>query len=473
MQPADSSLAFAVGELPNELLIAIVIQLEVRRGYLVDPEPETERQRDNNAIVRALHSLALTCRMLNSITTPLLFQCVIQPPDRVCTTKLLLRTLSSRPDLSRYVQYIECHSCPMELEDTLPQHYTDTDLETYERLLAGARWTIPYMNQLSNSTSGLCRAFDQDDEIRHRQRSLWIGLAHYRERDRQEFAVATLISIAENLSEVALNLTSTNFNILGSKQYPVGGGLSRTWFRGRRQPHTSFHTFKANPSLQHNPLADFLCWEYVGMNREAFLELEEISINTADLRVGHVSNTLAPCRAVKRFACRWIGDTMEDPDRLNYLSEVNLPALRRELYEWKTSFESVTIDTMDSSWLVSMDVDIPAFGTFRDFTSLKYLYVSGLVLWGDCHNLDYPRLSNILPDSLETIGIKTEWDDDVEGALHNLYEDRSTMLSRLRRVECTWRPAPKVAADYLMEAFIKHGVDLVLSIADDGSNIEV
>lgn len=465
MQPADSSLAFPVGQLPDELLIAIVTQLEVRRGFLADPELEAERQRDNAATVQALHTLTLTCQKLHYITTPALYQCVIQSQYRVWTTKLLLQTLSCKPQLSRYIHYVESHSCPNQLRLKLHQYYTESDRKSYERLLAQAKWTVPYIDDPFSDVDIPLIPYPGDD-IDTAQRALWDNLSITSRVEPLEFAVATLIALAENLSDAALSFTQSFYSILACKQYPVNGGLKCAWFKDDFLARHSIRIFKAKGSPLHNALATYLRLHSFHITSEPKPELEEISLHVVDLREMYVWRTLSSCRAVKHFGCHWISTDFENPYDENRLSKVDLPALREELDQWKTTFESLTIDTMDSSWLVDMDVDIPAFGTFRDFTSLKQLEVSSLVIWGDCDNVEYPRLSNILPDSLETLSIQTEWDDDVEDALHNLCEDRSTMLLQLRRVKCTWRPAPKATADYLIEAFLRLGVELVLNIEE-------
>ncbi|KAJ4366779.1 hypothetical protein N0V83_007304 [Neocucurbitaria cava] len=108
---------------------------------------------------------------------------------------------------------------------------------------------------------------------------------------------------------------------------------------------------------------------------------------------------------------------------LTYLNEVDLPAMRQGLIKFQTSLTSLTINTMDSSWQVDLDIDIPGFGSFREFVVLRYLDVSGLVLWGDSIDEEYPRLSTMLPESLEILKVKTEWDHDVDDAFCNLIED--------------------------------------------------
>jgi hypothetical protein len=128
----------------------------------------------------------------------------------------------------------------------------------------------------------------------------------------------------------------------------------------------------------------------------------------------------------------------------------------------KGSLVSLTIDTIDSICQIDMDEDIPAIGSLREFTSLQHLDVSGLVLWGDCDELELPRLSEILPASPDTLTVKTEWDDEVEDAFYNLCEDAFAVP--LLTLTCTWGPAPRATAEALISAFKKIDVELVLSL---------
>jgi hypothetical protein len=120
---------------------------------------------------------------------------------------------------------------------------------------------------------------------------------------------------------------------------------------------------------------------------------------------------------------------------------------------------------MDAICQINMDEDISAIGSLRDFIALEHLDVSVLVLWGDCDGLDYPRLSAILPENFETLSIQTEWDDEVEDALYDLWEDASA-VPRLTTLTCTWAPAPRAKAEALVSAFKGTNVELTLSIEE-------
>jgi hypothetical protein len=109
------------------------------------------------------------------------------------------------------------------------------------------------------------------------------------------------------------------------------------------------------------------------------------------------------------------------------------------------SITHLTVDIMDSASVNDRDYS-PGIGDLRDFTALKHLDVSGLVLWGCDYEEDvgFRPLSSTLPTSLATLTIE--------------------------KVECIWGPAPRAMAEYLINAFQELGVELVLDILPAGEN---
>ena len=98
----DSSVCH-IFSLPDELIVAIASELRVERGFLNDTEAERERLHANNITIRGLCSLALTCRKLNGITYPILYQCIVRSPKKNFATSLF-RTLFNNAKLSRHVR---------------------------------------------------------------------------------------------------------------------------------------------------------------------------------------------------------------------------------------------------------------------------------------------------------------------------------------------------------------------------------
>jgi hypothetical protein len=110
MDPADSTLSFPFGEFPDELLLLIISDFEITRGFLQDVAAEAERPMGNKLTVQTLHSLTLTCRRFAAIATSRFYECFIQDRHDTGAGTCLLRTLMEKPALAPCIQYIEDHS---------------------------------------------------------------------------------------------------------------------------------------------------------------------------------------------------------------------------------------------------------------------------------------------------------------------------------------------------------------------------
>jgi hypothetical protein len=280
-----------------------------------------------------------------------------------------------------------------------------------------------------------------------------------------QFAGIALVALAGNLSEVVVPDSAMWRSALAHKRYARSNGLRTLWFRKDAPNNLYLSQYQARPSPSNNPISKML---QRGLDPNALPELEHILLDVEKMHEDTLYEKLMHCGMLKGFTCRWGGyelrtewselpQTPEEPD------VVDLSMFSRTLSRFKDSLTSLTIDTMEAICQIDMEEDIPAIGSLREFTSLKHFDVSGLVLWGDCEELEFPRLSGVLPESLETLTIKTEWDDDVEDALYNLCED-AFAVPRLRTLTCTWGPAPRATAEALISAFRKINVELVLSI---------
>ncbi|CAO2649227.1 Nn.00g066120.m01.CDS01 [Neocucurbitaria sp. VM-36] len=374
----------------------------------------------------------------------------------------------NKPELAKYIRYVEGHECASGQKENLEQLYTHADLLTYERFLASAEWNLPSFSfSFSNGQPRGLQALTTPDMVWHRLWRVWL-------EKRLHFAVATLIALAENLDEAAISFNQASLAMLAFKRYPVDGGLRFIWLKDYSVAGKTrrLSTYKARPTPSQNPLAGWLHQEFFSSGLIPpwpTYELEEIALDLdlLDMDMDHLGLFFRYLNPLKRFACRWTSARSNNPDSRSYLNGINLPAMRRALIKFETSLTNLTINTMESSWQVDMDADIPAFGSFREFVVLQYLDVSGLVLWGDCDNVEFPRLSTMLPSSLETLKIHTEWDYDVEDAFYNLCEDGRAPLPHLKRVECTWDPSIRTAAQYLVGALKSLGVEFVVRINED------
>lgn len=244
------------------------------------------------------------------------------------------------------------------------------------------------------------------------------------------------------------------------------------------------------PTTGYNPLL-VLLWTMSGLSRltnmdggrfdresrETFyrhkpqqVPIEEIVVDNCNLNDKAIEILLQVCTSLRRFVCRW------SMIRDNILGvQINLEALRRHLAPLQQSLECLVLDTLESTWQVGLDENIPTIGSLRDFAALKHLDVSGMVLWSDDDTIEQPRLATILPPNLETLIINVEWDDYVEAGLVGLSKDCTSQLPNLKSVNCSWRPAPRPIAEALIAEFKDAGVTLELAIAgpteeDDNEN---
>lgn len=455
---ADSFVCY-ISELPDELLVAISSQLYVERGFLADKEAEEKRHRENTVVVRSLHALALSCRKFNAVATPLLYQCIIRSPRR-CFVPLLFRTILNNPQLGLHVRYIEFatfHYTEPELR--LSDSLAKSDYCKYNERLKEAQWLAPdpeSSEELLNNDIDTLSA----DSARLRVRDLL--------RLNQFSALSVLLSITENLQDAALPDSHAIVITLAFKRFTHPGKLRRLWLRcvpsSSRGP-CSLRMMESNAKELRGHLAHYLRRMY--LREPLWLEFEPppamrtISLTVQDTDSGYLDDHLRGCASLERLSWCW-----EWTDQFIPRHAVELPALHKSLRQVRKSLTHLTIDTSESAWRVDINRIIPALGSLREFTALTHLDVAGLVLWGDDDTLEPPPLSSLLPESLETLIINTEWDDDIEDALQQLSVDCAASLPNLKKVDCTWRPAPGFAARYLKDTFHLIGVDLVLDTED-------
>jgi hypothetical protein len=461
MNTADESIRSRLGELPDELLLAIISQLKVRRGFLADREIEAARRVENTIVIRGLHTLTLTCQRLNAIATPFLYTCIILSSQRVWALKPLLRTLLGKPDTVPHIRYFE-NSIPSWMEwDDVDQN-RGSDQRDYAQALAGAKWTIPNIEvpTRGRTPDGIT---GQARNTVIFQNYLWNVVSRLGGESMIELGVSTIIALAGNLSEVATSFTPASTALLSYKSYPPNGGPLTIWLSSFLYQDKSLCTFKATTGEE---LAHIFLNSELGLSGIHGAELDEISLQIVDHGIASFWEYLDGCESLKSFTCRWRAAEPNRPDYPDPLT-IDFPFLGEKLMKFSTSLERLQIDTVDSHWLVDSEDDIEAIGILRGFTSLKHLDITGTVLWGEWNTIDYPNLelSSILPSSLETLNIKAERTDPVEFALLLLLNDMSAALPNLRSIECSWRSAPKSAVECLVIAYRKLDVDLVLVVA--------
>jgi hypothetical protein len=464
---ANASLCF-VGELPDELLLAIISQLRVERGYLIDKGAEEQRCCNNTVLVRSLHALTLSCRKFNALTTPLLYQCII-PVQRQLYMPVLLKTLFNKPVLAQHIQYIEFATFEYPaMNDIMP--LTQSNINKYHESIVSTCWLVPAPATTSDildigkivtsADQGLPTASDLVySKLYSAMQCLW--------KFTYLSAFVVLLSIADNIQDIAMPDSVDALWILAFRKWNQPGVFRRLWLRGSSaslESHplrTMFSGAKERSGHLSQYLRSFLLPESMCFEFGPPAAMKLLSLTIHDANCESLDEYLRGCASLECFSLRW-----QWTDKFLPRFAVDLPALHRSLQRVQKTLTCLTIDTSESAWRVDFDQVIPALGSLRGFKAITCLNVAGLVLWGDDDTSEPPPLSALLPGSLESLVIKTEWDDHVEDALHQLSIDCAVCLPRLKRVECNWRPAPGFVADFLIDAYQSAGVELVLDIED-------
>ncbi|KAF2679650.1 hypothetical protein K458DRAFT_115650 [Lentithecium fluviatile CBS 122367] len=422
-------------DLPNELVLEALGHLLPIRGFLWSLEAEAGRREENARRVKALHDLTLTSRRLNALTTPLLYHSVIRASTQWLAPLLFLRTVMENPLTIHQTQYIEIQEGDL---GAVPR--ADVSLEqVWAELLALGTW-------------------------HHGGWTMFDG------------SVSILVTLANNATELALEGMHSAHILLGGNHF---ARLRCLWLKRPRYFDGAADITVSSPLVANrSPVSTFTRlhgtafggWEGLENLPEVDpVEVVDLTLDNCNLAPFQIYQLLKASNPLKRFSCRWKNRPMEPnafpinrpPQR------IELEELRRDLGRSCHSLEHLELDTLESSWQVSLDEEIPTIGDLRDFTVLKHLDVSGLVLWSDGDTADHPPLASILPASLETLKIHVEWDDYVEDGLMALSKDAPSYFPYLRSVDCSWRPASSHVAPLLIDMFAAVGIELKLSIAED------
>lgn len=460
-----------IGELPDELLVAIASHLRVERGFLAEKEAEDDRRCRNAVVVHSLHALTLCCRKLNAIATPFLYQCIIRT-EQLMT--LLLPTLLENPKLGLYIQYFEATKFELyDREMYNPQNREDNWPKSVYKKFSdrrkGATWIVPERNPIGGAplqpTPGLDLTRISEPTLQRIQSQIVLS---------NHSTLVVMLSLMENLQDVAIeNNSMGNIINLALKHYSRPGTLRRLWLWSENGTYCCGYmlqyicTDPKDPagSLPHYLRTLFLpetMWSEFGPPPA----LEEVSYTVQDVSRGMIDEHLKAVASLKAFSCRWQW-TEKDPR-----FSVDLPTIYRALERFQNSLSRLTIDTTESAWRVDLDTYIPALGSLRDFKVLTYADVSAMVLWGDGDFWEPAPLSELLPASLEHLVLKAEWDEDIEDKLYQLSSECAVSLPKLKKVECTWRPAPAFIADLLIDACHLAGVDLILDVEQSETSPE-
>lgn len=422
-----------LARLPTELLREILLYNHVQRGYCAVAEAEDVRRTSNTKVIGSLHSLALTCRILYEFTTPFLYGSLVGIGGRNNWPRVIryLQTIMAKPTLIKHLRYIETEIS----EHRGAGPYSQDLIDTFAQMEQHEYWATP-MSKLS-------KPFD----------------ANFRHKDL--LCVSYLIPLAHNLQSFGLHswwrdvlCLSPRFNPrLQELSYCKKGDVATF-----RAPENSDSDYNAILMLFHRRRSALSArlWPGITSDQDETLPvmIDEMTFE-GDWRIWRICEFPYVCESIRHFKCRWTG-----------VEPLDLYTIRQYLVCAENTLETLELDTLDSEWLYSLKWDIPTFESLREFTVLKYLKITGMALWSHDESRDQPVLSSLLPASLETLVIETKWEKYVQDSLLALAEGCPTHLPKLKRIDCSWGPAPMLIGTRLIATFEKLGVTLDLSLVD-------
>ncbi|KAL1608173.1 hypothetical protein SLS60_003112 [Paraconiothyrium brasiliense] len=456
MYSATPSNSPKLDELPGELILEILQYLTVVRGYLATPEEEAARRAENAQRVVALHGMSLACRRFNDIATPYLYESITNIGQSTNWTNVesLLNTIIKKPSFIKFIRYIET---------------------------GGDEIDAALGSKLENKLEGIRRidynAFDYDGYVED-------GMV---ERFPSTVVVSTLISLATNLESLAID-REWHLNVvydlacnpalrdISLRHVYDDGGIIHISASPTKHSSSVLVVMSEIARVRVGDIwLNRLIWggEDWYLKQKARLsqplphpdELRSVSIEELVLKGNMeyvvLERLLSHCTSLRRLRYHW---TAASDGTLGV--PIDLRKFRKRLQPFEKTLEVLALDTLDSSWLVELEEDIPTIGSLREFTNLKHVEVSGMVLWSDDDGtVKQPRLSSILPSALETLVVNVEWEEDVEEALADLAIDCKAHFPNLKKVDCSWRPAPMFVGRNLITEFERAGVNLKLDVA--------
>lgn len=448
-------LPLKLNELPGELILEILQHLAVIRGYRSGPTEEDARRQENVRRVAALHGLTLTCRRLNDIATPFLYESIGKLGQRSdwSNVQSLLRTITKRPKLMDYVRYIETDGEKFDENlsntlETMLEHIAPIDYSAYTVESKGDRYfscvlvIFTLISLARNLQSLAIDGFWHEEGVYQMESNLALC----------DVSLRNFHSEGGNICISAAYETRFKYSPALMILSQIGAiRVGKTWLGAICMHRPGYNRGQRRGRLPR--IDDF-----------GLAPLEELFLE-GNINIKLCRKLLARCDSLRRLRCRWTAGNG------GLGARINLEDYRKILQPFENTLESLVVDTLESTWLVGLEEHIPTIGSLREFKNLKHIEVSGMVLWSDDDDqetdgtFEHPRLSSVLPAALETFVVNVEWDDYVEDALVGLAEDRAAYFPNLKTVVCTWRPAPMFVGRHLITEFERAGVKIELDVA--------
>jgi hypothetical protein len=194
---------------------------------------------------------------------------------------------------------------------------------------------------------------------------------------------------------------------------------------------------------------------------------DELSLDIDKMHPHRLYSQVLSSNSLKHFSCRWKPKSLRGRQSDLPWHRPNLETLRENLGRFTTSLESLKIITIDRQPDFGETFDIAAWHSLPQFTSLKHLHVTALVIWQSpkTWNNPDPRLASLLPVSLETLSLEIDWVDETEEALYEVLYSCSDSQRNLVKIELICTPILKAVADGLVGAYKEKGFKLSLPIS--------
>ncbi|KAF2731119.1 hypothetical protein EJ04DRAFT_16429 [Polyplosphaeria fusca] len=456
---ASSSRRATIGDLPDELLLAIVGHFHTIPGFShAEPYPDTARRHaEENRIRRnALVSLCKTSKRWHGIAKPILYSTFIarsSTPADVARTYHFLDLLATKPDLAKrlkFVQYVPDHLVgePWNLDvDAVFGRNKDRYRPVFEAILGQAQdselagletltltallliISLPLkLEQLAIAVEG---GFSGN---------LWELLFLYEDGTPNLFHGLKDLALKDNIP--SFNIINPRNRFLSLRRLQLDGPVCFTDLREQMSP--------------------------------LFPELKSLHFTDTDMTLPGVVDMVANCGSLEKLHCQWGGHV--------YHPVINFTPLIKELAAHRDSLEELVLDTRRMS--ISPNEHLDPLDSLADFAALRYLALETATLlgvpngffwldadgaWWRDHNSDFGIVDH-LPPSLERLDFWNHfpvYDDTLP--FRSFAEDCRSITS-LQKVELL-NPNPRPCR-LLVDAFAARGVTFVPNFKSEHQTTE-
>lgn len=438
--------------LPDEIWLEILSNLPIIRTHkfqcvsVQEQHEEKERQFENKVRQKTLYSICLTCRRLNSITTPILYSSFHVPSTwgGMKAIQLFHHTISTpaqrsgRLPLKDHVRYIENH-----VADHLSKSLSDSSVRgEVEKMI----------NQCFDALAGTIRLCTNLQHLRIMsfdtpRLSFWqrmIPVQDVEEHRLAEHGFSNLTALSIRTicqgDDSILDLSVINFI---TERFPFLHDL-------RVCGINNWSTFDPDIPFAFN---------------QSFRHLQRLEITNAMITLEETSCILLACVRLRHILLHWSALSCMGMQA----SSIIYPGLLKQ----KATLETLLVDMSFVRFFRGFDHPDDLIGSFESFHRLKALEISDYIfpapemfIVDDPDVIPDERIMSLLPRSMEHLvlffdqstGFHDEVDLDQVILLWHLVEDYKQFPTALKRV--TIKMAANMRGPKLSQAFANAGVEM-------------